>query len=90
MTRCGKSCVGFSKTTDRDTSHGDYEGVAFHDRIAYMVWADNSNSALDNPDPDCGERSPCMDVYVPEPGSSLQLLAGIAALLAIGTLRSRA
>jgi len=80
---------GFSKSTDTQTSHGDYEGVAFHNGIAYMAWADNSNTTGDNPDPDCGGGAPCMDIYVPEPTRSLQHLAGVAALLALAAMWAR-
>jgi hypothetical protein len=82
---------GFSKSVNNQTSHGDYEGVAFHDGNACMAWADNSNSAGDNPGLDCaGGTSRCMDIYVPEPEASLQRLTGIAVLLALGIVRSRA
>jgi hypothetical protein len=81
---------GFSKSTDVQTSHGDYQGVAFHGGTAYMAWADNSNSAGDNPDLDCtAGTARCMDIYVPEPGRALQQLAGVVALPAFGAMRSR-
>ena len=77
-------------------SHGDYLGVDFHGGIAYVAWADNSNSTGDNPDhlgnPEAhclSDGVPCMDIYVPEPGSAMQLMAGTAAVLGLASRRSR-
>ena len=41
-------------------AYGGYTDVAFHNGLVYPIWADNSNSTLDNPD---GANKP-LDLYI--------------------------
>lgn len=81
-------------------SFDDYIGVDFHDGIAWVSWADNSNSAGDNPadegcavGPDSMNPRPCIDAYaamvevMPEPGAVGQRLAAGGALLLLAARR---
>jgi len=86
---------GFSRADgDPDTSYGDYLGLDFRGRVPWMAWADNSDATMDNPDPDCfpGDPSldiPCFDIYVPEPASSAQFVAGLIAVAGLRRHRSK-
>lgn len=91
---------GSSDDTSNTTTFGDYLGVGFHDGQVWTSWADNSNSAGDNPadegcptGPDPLNPRPCMDAYVsvvevmPEPQGFAQQAAGLAALVALAARR---